>query len=75
MQTKIADLGPDEDAVITSRLLVSPNEVGCLLGKGGSIIAEMRRLTGANIRILGKDDLPACALPTDEVVQVYLSSS
>lgn len=70
VQTKIADLGPDEDAVITSRLLVSPNEVGCLLGKGGSIIAEMRRLTGANIRILGKDDLPACALPTDEVVQI-----
>lgn len=70
VQTKIADLGPDEDAVITSRLLVSPSEVGCLLGKGGTIIAEMRRLTGANIRILGKDDLPPCALPTDEVVQI-----
>eukprot|EP00250_Pteridium_aquilinum_P016424 c23097_g2_i1 orf=376-2331(-) len=70
VQTKIADLGPDEDAVITSRLLVSANQVGCLLGKGGSIIAEMRRLTGANIRLLGKDDLPLCAHPTDEVVQI-----
>ncbi|MCO5556697.1 hypothetical protein L7F22_010248 [Adiantum nelumboides] len=70
VQTKIADLGPDEDAVITSRLLISANQVACLLGTGGSIIAEMRRITGANIRILGKDDLPLCANPADEVVQI-----
>lgn len=70
VQSKIADLGPDEDAVITSRLLVPSNQVGCLLGKGGNIIAEMRRLTRANIRILGKDELPNCALSNDELVQI-----
>ena len=71
VQSKIADLGPDEDAVITSRLLIPANQVGCLLGKGGSIIAEMRRLTRANIRILGKDDLPKCASSDYELVQVF----
>ncbi|KAH7372980.1 hypothetical protein KP509_17G032000 [Ceratopteris richardii] len=70
LQTKIADLGPDEDAVITTRLLISASQVSCLLGTGGSTIAEMRRITGANIRILGKDDLPMCADPTDQVVQI-----
>lgn len=70
VQSRIADLGPDEDAVITSRLLVPSSQVGCLLGKGGSIIAEMRRSTRANIRILGKDELPKCALSSDELVQI-----
>ncbi|KAI5069102.1 hypothetical protein GOP47_0015403 [Adiantum capillus-veneris] len=70
LQSKIADLGPDEDAVITSRLLVPSDLVGCLLGKGGSVITEIRRSTRANIRILGKDDLPKCALPNDELVQI-----
>ena len=70
VQSKIADLGTDEDAVITSRLLVPSDEVGCLLGKGGSIITEIRKSTRANIRILGKDDLPKCAPASDELVQV-----
>eukprot|EP00250_Pteridium_aquilinum_P023021 c2606_g1_i1 orf=247-2235(+) len=70
LQSKIADLGPDEDAVITSRLLVPSELVGCLLGKGGSVITEIRRSTRANIRILGKDDLPKCALSSDELVQI-----
>lgn len=70
LQSKIADLGPEEDVAITSRLLVPSDLVGCLLGKGGSVITEMRRSTRANIRILGKDDLPKCALPSDELVQI-----
>ncbi|MCO5612669.1 hypothetical protein L7F22_066938 [Adiantum nelumboides] len=70
LQNKMADLGSDEDAVITSRLLVPSDLVGCLLGKGGSVITEIRRSTRANIRILGKDDLPKCALPSDELVQI-----
>jgi poly(rC)-binding protein 2/3/4 len=41
-----------------------------LLGKGGKIIEQMREETGAQIRILPKEQLPGCALPTDELVQV-----
>uniref|UniRef100_A0A0D6QYY3 K Homology domain-containing protein n=2 Tax=Araucaria cunninghamii TaxID=56994 RepID=A0A0D6QYY3_ARACU len=70
IQTQIVDLGPDKDGVITTRLLVPANQVGCLIGKGGSIISEMRRATGANIRILPRKDLPPCALETDELVQI-----
>ena len=54
----------------TSRLLVSSSRIGCLIGKGGSIITEMRRLTKANIRILSKEDLPKIASEDDEMVQV-----
>jgi hypothetical protein len=64
------DLGPDQDGVITTRLLVPSNQIGCLLGKGGSIIADMRRHTRANIRILAKNSLPRCASETDELVQI-----
>ncbi|KAL6953525.1 hypothetical protein U1Q18_016458 [Sarracenia purpurea var. burkii] len=55
---------------VTAKLLVSSNQIGCLLGKGGAIIAEMRKSTGAHIRILGKDQLPKCASDNEEVVQI-----
>ncbi|KAF8404794.1 hypothetical protein HHK36_009683 [Tetracentron sinense] len=55
---------------VLSRLLVSSNQIGCLLGKGGSIIAEMRKLSGAHIRILGKDQMPKCVSENEEVVQI-----
>lgn len=65
-----AEMGGDKDGIVTTRLLVPTNQIGCLLGKGGSIIEDMRRATRANIRILPKDTLPRCALESDELVQV-----
>ncbi|XP_057871157.1 KH domain-containing protein HEN4 [Cryptomeria japonica] len=61
---------PEKDKHSTARLLVPSNQIGCLLGKGGSIISDMRRASGAGIRIFGKDQLPKCASQNDEVVQV-----
>ncbi|KAJ4835399.1 hypothetical protein Tsubulata_010564 [Turnera subulata] len=54
----------------TTRLLVPTSRIGCLLGKGGAIINEMRKTTKANIRILGKDSLPKVASEDDEMVQI-----
>lgn len=70
IQSQIVDLGPDKDGVITSRLLVPSNHIGCLIGKGGSVISEMRKETHANIKILSGEDLPPCALELDEMVQI-----
>ncbi|KAK8334866.1 hypothetical protein V6Z12_A09G015300 [Gossypium hirsutum] len=53
----------------TARLLVSSDQIGCVIGKGGQIVQNIRSETGAQIRIL-KDDLPSCALSTDELVQI-----
>ncbi|XP_008775908.1 RNA-binding KH domain-containing protein RCF3-like isoform X1 [Phoenix dactylifera] len=54
----------------TTRLLVSTSRIGCLIGKGGTIISEMRRNTRANIRILSKENLPKVAAEDDEMVQI-----
>uniref|UniRef100_A0A1D1YND2 KH domain-containing protein At4g18375 n=2 Tax=Anthurium amnicola TaxID=1678845 RepID=A0A1D1YND2_9ARAE len=54
----------------TTRLLVPTSRIGCLIGKGGSIISEMRRTTRANIRILSKENLPKVAAEDDEMVQI-----
>ncbi|KAG4914608.1 hypothetical protein JHK87_052165 [Glycine soja] len=54
----------------TTRLLVPTSRIGCLIGKGGSIITEMRRLTKANIRIISKENLPKIASEDDEMVQI-----
>lgn len=75
VQTRIfraLPLPDNRDQNVMARILVSSNQIGCLLGKGGSIIAEMRKLTGAYIRILGKDQIPKCASENEEVVQVCL---
>ncbi|KAL0843123.1 hypothetical protein Bca101_016368 [Brassica carinata] len=54
----------------TTRILVPSSRIGCLLGKGGAIITEMRRMTRANIRVLGKENLPKVASEDDEMVQI-----
>nr|AIZ68202.1 KH domain-containing protein At4g18375-like isoform X2 [Albuca bracteata] len=54
----------------TTRLLVPTSRIGCLIGKGGTIISEMRRITRANIRILSKENLPKVAAEDDEMVQI-----
>lgn len=55
---------------VAARLVVSSNQVGCLLGKGGSIITEMRKATGTGIKIFGTDQAPKCASQNDQLVQV-----
>lgn len=65
-------LPDNKDQTVMARLLVSSNQIGCLLGKGGSIIAEMRKLSRAHIRILGKDQIPKCASEDEEVVLVCI---
>ncbi|KAK1323873.1 KH domain-containing protein [Acorus calamus] len=60
----------DKGASLCARLLIPSNQIGCLMGKGGAIIAEMRKVTGAGIRILGGDHVPKCASRMEEVVQI-----
>uniref|UniRef100_A0A0E0M972 K Homology domain-containing protein n=1 Tax=Oryza punctata TaxID=4537 RepID=A0A0E0M972_ORYPU len=55
---------------VIARILVPGNQVGCLLGKGGSIIQQLRNDTGAGIRVLPSENLPQCALKSDELVQI-----
>ena len=56
---------------VTARLFVPNNQIGCLLGKGGKIIEQMRKEIGGHIRILPKAQLPPCASPTDKLVQIF----
>lgn len=73
----IAEDHADEDSdggaqQVTARLLVPSDQIGCIIGKGGQIVQNIRSDTGALIRILKDDHLPACALASDELVQVQL---
>ncbi|KAK3000386.1 hypothetical protein RJ639_022341 [Escallonia herrerae] len=52
------------------RLAVSSNQVGCLLGKGGAIISEMRKLSGAGIRVIEANQIPKCVSENDQVIQI-----
>ncbi|KAK7302582.1 hypothetical protein RJT34_13474 [Clitoria ternatea] len=64
------DPGLNKGSTVTARLVVPSSQVGCLLGKGGVIVSEMRKATGASIRIIGIDQVPKCASDNDQVVQI-----
>ena len=77
LQSKCSDKVERDSGLVsfTTRLLVPSSRIGCLLGKGGAIITEMRRMTKANIRVLGKDNLPKVASQDDEMVQVKIHNN
>lgn len=61
---------------VVTRLVVSRMHVGCLLGKGGKIIEQMRMETKTHIRILPRDNtLPRCVAMSEEIVQVLIVHS
>ncbi|KAI3500120.1 hypothetical protein L1887_35936 [Cichorium endivia] len=64
------DIFDDDESVVFCRMLVPNNTVGCLLGKGGEVIKRLRGETGAVIRLLPADQLPTCAMETDELLQI-----
>ncbi|WVZ80343.1 hypothetical protein U9M48_027828 [Paspalum notatum var. saurae] len=69
IQTHIVDLGPDKDNIITTRLLVPASEIACFDGREGSL-SDIQRQTSANVQILPREDLPLCALESDELIQI-----
>ncbi|XP_050237815.1 RNA-binding KH domain-containing protein RCF3 isoform X2 [Mercurialis annua] len=63
--------GVSNGSRVATRLVVSRMHVGCLLGKGGKIIEQMRMETKTQIRILPRDHtLPRCVSMSEEIVQV-----
>ncbi|KAL5771934.1 hypothetical protein ACOSP7_011543 [Xanthoceras sorbifolium] len=66
LQAKIND---EDDDTVSIRLLVSSKVIGCIIGKSGSIINEIRKRTRADVRI-GKGEKPKCADVNDELVEV-----
>ncbi|KAL8136534.1 hypothetical protein V2J09_002535 [Rumex salicifolius] len=68
---KRVDAGSSKSSYVTARLVVSDNQVGCLLGKGGATISELRKSTGAKIHIIRGNQVPSCATDKDEVVEIY----
>ncbi|MCD7467769.1 hypothetical protein HAX54_005388 [Datura stramonium] len=60
-----------EDAPqITIRLLVPSDQIGCFIGKRGQIVQNTRSESGARMPILKDKHLPACALSSDELLQL-----
>ncbi|XP_042046809.1 RNA-binding KH domain-containing protein RCF3-like [Salvia splendens] len=71
VQARIFRSAPvSKDKSLVAKLLVSSHQIGCLLGKSGSVISEMRKSSGAYICILSKNQVPKNASENEEVVQV-----
>lgn len=68
LQGKIND---EDNDIVTMRLLVPSKVIGCIIGKSGCIINEIRKRTKAEIRI-SKGEKPKCAGGNDELVEVSM---
>lgn len=67
------DYGRRGKGRVATRMVVPRTNVGCLLGKGGKIIEQMRVETKTQIRILPRDhNLPRCVSASEEIVQVSI---
>ncbi|CAH1424408.1 unnamed protein product [Lactuca virosa] len=69
IQTRILDLVSEKDNIITTRLLLSSGEIGCLDGRDG-FLSETKKMTGADIQILPRENLPQFVSVNDELVQI-----
>lgn len=58
-----------EVGVVSCRLLAEVAQVGSVIGKGGKVVEKIRKESGCKIRVL-TDNLPACAGPSDEMIEV-----
>ncbi|KAI3803284.1 hypothetical protein L1987_31434 [Smallanthus sonchifolius] len=70
VHSRIVEAGFEAGAAIVARVLVHSRQIGCLWGKGGMIISELRRVTGASIHIFPREQVAKYGMPSDEVVQV-----
>lgn len=59
----------DDDDTVNISVLVPRRVIGCLIGKSGSIVNEIRQRTKADIRI-SKGKKPVCANDDDQLVEV-----
>ncbi|GMN43200.1 hypothetical protein TIFTF001_012407 [Ficus carica] len=66
LQGKIND---EDEETISIGLLVRSKVIGCIIGKSGSIINEIRKRTKADVRI-SKGNKPRCADINDELVEL-----
>jgi poly(rC)-binding protein 2/3/4 len=66
IQTCIVDIVPDKENFVKTRLLVSSVDIGCLDG----FLVDMKRVTGANVQILPREELPVIVSANDELVQI-----
>lgn len=71
LQGKIND---EDDDDVTIRLLVPSKVIGCIIGKSGSIVNEIRKRTKADVHI-SKGEKPKCADANDELVEVSFKLS
>ncbi|KAG7959811.1 hypothetical protein I3843_10G087300 [Carya illinoinensis] len=65
------EINDEDDNTVTVRLLLPSRVIGCIIGKSGSIINEIRKRTKTDVRN-SKTDKSNCADVNDEPVEIIL---
>ncbi|KAL0367901.1 UNVERIFIED_CONTAM: hypothetical protein Scaly_1009000 [Sesamum calycinum] len=62
----------NSNGLISCRLLAQKGQIGALIGKRGKILDGIRKSSGAKIRVFKEEQIPACAGPEEELIQVII---
>ncbi|KAL1813712.1 hypothetical protein ACET3Z_023777 [Daucus carota] len=68
IQTRIVDLFPDMENIVTTRLLIPSGKIIYLEGRNG-LLSKIKKSTGINVQILPNEQLPVCASGNDVLLQ------
>lgn len=64
----VAGLGDDQ--TVTARILVTPNQMNCLIDNGGRIASDITAASGVAIQLMGPNPVPNSGAENDEILQV-----
>ncbi|XP_027076125.1 KH domain-containing protein HEN4 isoform X1 [Coffea arabica] len=67
---RVLEVEGNGNGVVGCRLLAANGQIGGVMGRGGSIVDGIRRNSGARIRVLKREQIPACATPEEELIQI-----
>ncbi|KAL0449502.1 UNVERIFIED_CONTAM: KH domain-containing protein HEN4 [Sesamum latifolium] len=60
----------NSNGLTSCRLLAPTGQIGALIGKRGKTVDGIRKSSGAKIRVFKEEQIPACAGPEEELIQI-----
>lgn len=67
---RVLEVEWNDSGIVGCRLLAGFGQLGEVIGERGNVITKLEKSFGTKIRILPPDQLPDCAFPGDELIQV-----
>lgn len=70
----VGDQHGNAERTVVCRLLVGSNQLGSVAGREGRLLEKIGQENQVSIRLVPRDQIPPCASPADELIEVSLGN-